>query len=206
MSKPCDHDNGDEVKVCPKTGKVIGGRRPSRSKWWQKLLFPVIGLASLIWFLVRVIPKPDRAEYPCQKIAMPIASAFVAWVTGLVVSALAFHRAKAFLNKKCYAVAILCLAMGVLAVYVPMGVFSKLTKAATGTWYFPRDINGDLQAVNDPIGVGRGVYPGRVAWAYDPNATDWDGVELNWWDDIHTDPVVIEQMLSDAVCDLAGPA
>jgi hypothetical protein len=35
------------------------------------------GLASLVWFLVRVIPKPSRAFYPCQRAAAPLASGFV---------------------------------------------------------------------------------------------------------------------------------
>jgi len=30
-------------------------------------LLPVVGLFSLIWFLIRVIPKPSRATYPCQR-------------------------------------------------------------------------------------------------------------------------------------------
>ena|ERR1035438_4696976 len=36
----------------------------------------------LAWFLLRVIPKPSRATYPCQRAAFPIASAFVLWLSG----------------------------------------------------------------------------------------------------------------------------
>jgi len=32
------------------------------------------------WFIVRVVPKPSRASYPCQRAAFPIASAFVLWL------------------------------------------------------------------------------------------------------------------------------
>ena len=32
------------------------------------------GAAALVWFLVRVIPKPGRASYPCQRAAFPVAS------------------------------------------------------------------------------------------------------------------------------------
>ena len=35
----------------------------------EKIFFPVIGTLSLIWFLVRVIPKPSRAAYPCMRAA-----------------------------------------------------------------------------------------------------------------------------------------
>lgn len=47
-----------------------------------KPVFIVLGLISLIWFLIRVIPKPSRAAYPCLQTAFPIASAFVIWLTG----------------------------------------------------------------------------------------------------------------------------
>ena len=63
------------------------------------LLFPVVGLLSLIWFLIRVIPKPSRAMYPCQRVAFPLAFGFVAWLVGLVGSVVAFERAKSFLKQ-----------------------------------------------------------------------------------------------------------
>ena len=41
-----------------------------------------VGLAAFVWFLIRVVPKPSRASYPCQRAAFPIASAFVLWIAG----------------------------------------------------------------------------------------------------------------------------
>lgn len=38
------------VKRCPKTGRIVG---VSRNSYWGAILFPVIGLAALLWFLVR---------------------------------------------------------------------------------------------------------------------------------------------------------
>jgi hypothetical protein len=46
-------------------------------------------LLSLLWFLVRVIPKPNRAAYPCQRVWFPVASSFVLWVLALLGSAFA---------------------------------------------------------------------------------------------------------------------
>jgi hypothetical protein len=40
----------------------------------------VSGAAALLWFLVRVIPKPSRASYPCQRAAFPVATGFVLWL------------------------------------------------------------------------------------------------------------------------------
>jgi len=48
----------------------------------HRVLPVIIGAGSLIWFLIRVIPKPSRATYPCQRAAFPLASSFIIWLTG----------------------------------------------------------------------------------------------------------------------------
>ena len=57
-----------------------------------KPIFIIMGLLSLIWFLVRVIPKPSRAAYPCIQTAFPVASAFVIWLTGSLGSIALFRK------------------------------------------------------------------------------------------------------------------
>ena len=79
------------VKVCPKSGRV---RKIIFPKGYYRLLFPIIGLAALIWILIRVIPKPSRVNYPCIKAATPFASGFVIYLTALMGSALAFVKTK----------------------------------------------------------------------------------------------------------------
>ena len=34
---------------------------------------------------------------------------------------------------------------------------------------------------NHPMGLGKGIFPGRVVWARDLAATPWDGKTGNWW-------------------------
>ena len=63
-------------------------------KFWNKFIFFFIGIGSLIWFLIRVIPKPSRAMYPCQRAAFPVASGFVIWLTGTFVSFITFKKAR----------------------------------------------------------------------------------------------------------------
>jgi hypothetical protein len=176
------------AKICPKTGRVINPKKKA-SQGGLKWLFPATGLFALIWFLIRVIPKPDRANYPCMRVAFPLASTFVTWMTGLIVSTLAFRRAQVHFRRNRYMVAFSCLAVGVAAIYIPMTTVSKWVEAATA---------------NAPIGVGRGVYPGRVVWSHDPNATNWSGTDPNWWQDQYTDPATIEAMLSNSLRDLAS--
>ena len=64
-------------------------------------LFWGLGLFSTIWFLVRVIPKPSRASYPCMQTAAPLMSAFVMYLlsfTGVWVSLRKLREA--FRNRK----------------------------------------------------------------------------------------------------------
>ena len=57
-------------------------------------IFYAAGITSTIWFLVRVIPKPTRASYPCMRAAAPIMSGFVIYLVGLWGSAFALKRAR----------------------------------------------------------------------------------------------------------------
>jgi len=55
-----------------------------------KIVLIVTGIVSSIWFLVRVIPKPSRAAYPCMKVAAPLMSGFVLYllsVFGITIAA-----------------------------------------------------------------------------------------------------------------------
>ncbi len=64
-----------------------------QARTWEGWFFQLAGLAALIWFLLRVIQKPSRAFYPCQRAAFPMASAFVlSLVSGLTGTALALRR------------------------------------------------------------------------------------------------------------------
>ena len=54
-----------------------------------------------------------------------------------------------------------------------------------------------------PLGVPRGVIPGRVTWAHDPSAVTWDGTG-SWWTDANNDQSVIDRMLSRSICGLTN--
>ena len=79
------------VKICPKTGRIRSFIVPGG---FYKLLFPIVGLAALIWIAIRVIPKPSRVAYPCIKAATPLASGFLAYFAILAVSAITFLKTK----------------------------------------------------------------------------------------------------------------
>ncbi|GAH93838.1 unnamed protein product, partial [marine sediment metagenome] len=58
---------------------------------------------------------------------------------------------------------------------------------------------------NSPIGNAKGIYPGRVAWIHDADATNWNGSgPPYWYADTCTDQTVVNEMLSDALQTLTG--
>src|SRR5665811_318515 len=81
----------------------------------SKIVFIAIGISSTIWFLIRVIPKPQRATYPCMRAAAPIMSTFVIYLLTLSGSIFAFKKAKNHFRKAGYiyatsffAIAVVC--------------------------------------------------------------------------------------------------
>jgi len=162
---------------------------------WLVWLCPIVGVVSLIWFLIRVIPKPSRATYPCQRMAAPLASGFVIWITGIVGSTLAYRRARRHLLQARWAVAGLCLAVGVVALWVPLAATSSDPATAA---FVPSE------PPNSPMGAARGIFPGRVVWVHDPDATGWDGRSGSWWDDNNTDQDAVDLMVSRTIQTLTG--
>jgi len=67
-------------KRCPKSKRIVG---IDTSSIWCKIFFPLVGFAALVWVLIRVIPKPSRITYPCQRAAFPIALAFLAFLDSI---------------------------------------------------------------------------------------------------------------------------
>jgi len=65
-------------RTCPKSGRILDIRQETM---FHKLLYPIIGLVALGWVIIRVLPKPSGAYYPCQQAAIPVAAGFLAWLT-----------------------------------------------------------------------------------------------------------------------------
>src|ERR1700741_2108338 len=49
-----------------------------------------------------------------------------------------------------------------------------------------------------PVGVPRGVVPGRVTWAHDPAAVTWEGTG-SWSKDNNNNKAVIDRMVSRSI-------
>lgn len=178
-------------------------QRKSAKTFWQKLkyflllwLWPIVGLFSLLWFLIRVIPKPTRATYPCQRVAFPLASSFIIWLLGLFGSAAAFRKARSSLLRSRYLVGLLCIVISIGCIWLSLTLTAEKKAVAAAP-----------QPANSPVGIAKGIHPGRVVWVHDPNATDWAGPgegDGYWWQSEHTDQNVIDTMVHNAICGLAG--
>ena len=193
------HDHRDmhslDARPCSRRKKV-GLAPPCMEKLKQRWLFwllPVAGLLSLVWFLIRVIPKPSRSFYPCQRVAMPLASGFVAWLVGLAGSVFAFRKAGRLLGQSRLPLALGCIAMAVV-----FGYMAIRNMPETG-------LTAAEQGGLTPIGEAKGIHPGRVVWVHDPDATDWEGPGHGHpWQDGHTLQTACDRMLSNAIRALTG--
>jgi uncharacterized protein (DUF362 family) len=183
-----------EMNAASKTGTARAAR----------LGASIIGFAALVWFLLRVIPKPSRATYPCQRAAFPVASAFVLWVCGSTAGLCSVAGLRRFVHRYRWAAASLC-AIALIVGGLWFAHSRAVDAAAIVTRY-------DFQPKqrNVPLGVARGVFPGRVVWARDPKAAHWSGDIASktdqWWMDSNNDQARVDAMLSATLRRLTGAA
>jgi hypothetical protein len=148
---------------------------------------------ALLWFLVRVIPKPSRAAYPCQRAAFPLASGFVIWLVGAIGSITFLRRAQHCLAQSRYVLCALLVAVSVGSVWVAQNLTTEEVLWA------------EEPSANAPIGDAQGIHPGRVVWVHDPQATDWGGRgDGHWWEGSHTNQAAVDMMMSRAIQGLSG--
>ena len=71
----------------------------------------------------------------------------------------------------------------------------------------PAITSGRDQGSAKPLGVAKGIHPGRVVWAHDPEVTDWKGPEDgHWWEPKRVKQERVSAMLAQTVCELTGEA
>ncbi len=183
--------------------KLIAKKLPAR------LIFMIMGIISTVWFLIRVIPKPTRAGYPCMRVAAPFMSSFVLYILSITGSLLAFKKARNLFLRTKYLMAGLLLLLGVVSGVLAITNNNNQTQA--------NNFKSFNQDANKPMGNAKGINPGRVVWVWNPDATNENctntyssGTEFNETDDDlyfcrkNNDQAVIDQMMADAVIKLAG--
>lgn len=160
--------------------------------------FILLGIIATVWFLIRVIPKPSRANYPCMRVAAPFASAFVLYLAGIATSVFAVKKIRSSFRNSHY-----LLGTG----FIILLLFAFLFSMYHGTIPLSAKTLMKKEGRNQPIGVARGTYPGRVVWVWDPDATNENCTNTAgdyWWQNENTSQVETDKMLSDAICTLTG--
>ncbi|MBN1649836.1 MAG: DUF362 domain-containing protein [Bacteroidales bacterium] len=190
-----------QFTMCSRTGKITGLKIVKRK---SLILWIAFGIASVIWVLIRVVPKPSRATYPCQKVAIPVAAGFVSWVLGLVGSTLIIRRARSLFQKKQYIVGAICFAIAILLYYVTLSDTRDVTASVVNSVSATAESFVPIDAANSPMGTAKGINPGRVVWVFDSKLCDQNSTSGSWWEDTRTDPDVAMKMMQLAILNLTG--
>ena len=169
-------------------------RKPSND-----LIFLLLGILSTLWFVVRVVPKPSRASYPCMQAAAPFAAAFITYISGLALSVGSIKYLRFDQQKPRFTTFMLA-----LLVFASGGVL--MLGGSVNTGIAGEMLVGD-NPPNEPMGIARGIFPGRVVWVWNPEATDENCTNEPgdyWFQDDNVDIPVIEDMFSRSIRLLTG--
>jgi Domain of unknown function (DUF362) len=187
----------DVLKLQGKLGKIRDWMRSHHFS--PKIIFILLGVLSTVWFLIRVIPKPSRATYPCMRVAAPFMSGLIVYllsVAGLTYAARKFKRK--IINVKLLSTFLLLFGVLVIFAVSPLINFSASNQQWDITWE-----TGPDDGPNQPIGIGVGVNPGRVVWAWDTMATNKDTKTYHALPENY-DQDVVYQMFNESVKSLGG--
>jgi len=175
----------------------------SKKKWLpSRIIFLIIGFLSTCWCLIRIIPKPSRASYPCMKAAAPMATSFIIYILGLFGVVLSFRFTKKHLRNARFFLVGVCILFGIISLFTVFisqsdYIFAQNRPVYTTQYHPP----------NKPIGEGKGINPGRVTWIYNPDATNencTNTVGDGYWESHNNDPEVIQEMVDEALLSLTG--
>jgi hypothetical protein len=173
--------------------KILHNMKNMKGIW-----FHLAGILCLIWFLIRVLPKPDRIRYPCQQLALGLAVGYITF-WGILWSGV-FLGLRLWVKRMRYKT----------TAYLPvLLVACILIFSVTSNVYADIFINKKEKAEiwtptsKDPIGVPTGANPGRVVWVWDPNATE-EELTSYWWYAENNNQYVLDNMVSYGLQSLAG--
>ena len=151
--------------------------------------FHLIGIVAVIWFAIRVLPAPHRSQYPCQQVAIPIAMGYIAFWSALVFGLITWIKSVQY---KTMAIAPALLMICILLFSISGFGFARISYTGSLSYH-------EWEFVpNQPMGTPTGLFPGRVVWVWNPNATE---TYLNgyWWEPQNNDHEVIESMFSQGI-------
>lgn len=195
MSNNLHKFNIDKLKGKP--GRIRDLLR--RYKLPPRLLIIILGVVSTLWFLIRVIPKPSRASYPCMRVAAPFMSAFVMYLLSVAAATFISRKTQSRYFSTRYAASAMLL-FAIIAVMAISPSASRTSGMQDGT-----RLRGPADGPNQPFGKGAGVKPGRVVWAWNPKATNENCINsFDLYKPENTNQGVVNRMVAESVMKLAG--
>ena len=132
-----------------------------------------------------------------MRVAAPWASAFVVYLISLTGSVFSFKKSGHYFKISRYKLAGIFLITGI--------VFAFITIPSTPFEGKSLTLTSPQLAANTPIGVAKGIMPGRVVWVYDPDATDETCTNKSgdyWFQ--NTDADVVKDMLVSSIKNIAN--
>lgn len=186
------------IKICPKTGRFRGF---ALLKGFSTIFFPFIGLAALVWIIIRIVPRPNRIQYPCIKAAAPVAVSYLTYVAGSAAAVLFFKTSRYYFGKSKY---LLALFLFFLSASASLFTFFHTESESFAARKYTDSLFVPTEPPNTPMGTGRGIFPGRVIWMWDSSAVSWSGTKGFWWDDNSIDQEKIDSMLSRSLRSISG--
>ena len=166
-----------------------------------KISFFLLGMISILWFLVRVIPKPQRATYPCMRATAPIASSFIIYVLGISGSFVSFKKFVGFVQSAKLFPALMFLGLTMILAFA--GISFNQNKVAA------IEEANNLEGPNNPVGIAKGIFPGRVVWVYEPDATNeaiYNSYSSDhsdaYFSDLNTNQDIVDQMVEEGLLEL----
>jgi hypothetical protein len=156
--------------------------------------FHIVGIACIIWFLIRVIPAPHRVRYPCQQMSITVALGYIVFWSVL------FHGLLVWIRRVKWKTSAIIPTLSVIFI-----IIFSVTGMVFADNYFNDGNNLEPwdPIPNEPIGTPLGANPGRVVWVWDPDSTESD-LKGYWWQKENNDQSVIDQMFSSGIQGLAG--
>ena len=177
---------------------------PGRIRDWMRnhnipprLTIIILGVISTVWFLVRVIPKPSRAGYPCMRVAAPFMSGLIVYLISVAGLTYVSRISKRKIINIRYGSTIL-LIFGVLVIFAINPAINLNNLNQDITWK-----TGPDDGPNQPFGTAVGVNPGRVIWVWDTMSTVRNPKTYHFLPENYNQEVIY-RMFNESVNKLAG--
>jgi hypothetical protein len=130
---------------------------------------------------------------------------FITWLFGTAIAAAFFKTAFRKMRESRVPVAALLIVLAVVTGTTTV-MLTSYKEIRAAVMRQTTEIFTPPEALNSPMGVAIGIFPGRVAWAHDPDAVTYNASASNgfWWEDQNTNPERVDRMFELSLDAVSG--